>query len=105
MASPWDQVPSTGHPRVFFFSSYLEASQLALQQHLISLEGWQRVRQAVESCNLVKLCRLHREARRFFGLDVLGCFWRVGEVIRLEACFKRMTPADRIATLGIGHLQ
>ena len=83
---------NTGHPRVFFFGSYLEASQLALQQRLISLEGSQRVRQAVESCNLVKLCRLHREACRFLdGLgDVLGCFWRVvGEVIGLEACFFR----------------
>ena len=52
-------VPS--HPRVFYFQSYLEASRLALQQRLISIDGLQRVRAAVESCNLVRLCRLHQK--------------------------------------------
>ena len=49
------------HPRVFYFQSYLEASRLALQQRLISIDGMQRVRAAVESCNLVQLCRLHQK--------------------------------------------
>ena len=52
-------VPS--HPRVFYFQSYLEASRLAWQQRLISMDGLQRVRAAVESCNLVQLCRLHQK--------------------------------------------
>lgn len=83
------KVPSnTGHPRVFFFGSYLEASQLALQQRLISLEGSQRVRQAVESCNLVKLCRLHREDpikyAKYPCRDGRTLYWPDGRVANLE---------------------
>ena len=36
----------------------------------------------------------------------MGCFWRVvGEVIALEACFERMKPGERIATVRVGHQQ
>eukprot|EP00435_Cladocopium_sp_Y103_P074983 s22_g52.t2 len=83
------KVPSnTGHPRVFFFGSYLEASQLALQQRLISLEGLQRVKQSVESCNLVKLCRLHREDpikyAKYPCRDGRTLYWPDGRVANLE---------------------